>query len=107
MLPPGRDLAMAQLQAVDSVAFTVIADNITDSLSSVPMFVETEFARLARRRRGQWVLGGGCLCCAAHCLSCLVTVKSGDASRTLLFDTGPEEAVFAQNAARLGVDLAP
>jgi 7,8-dihydropterin-6-yl-methyl-4-(beta-D-ribofuranosyl)aminobenzene 5'-phosphate synthase len=98
---------MAQLQAVDSVAFTVIVDNITDSLSSVPMFVETEFAGLTRRRRGQWVLGGGCLCCAAHGLSCLVTVKRGDASRTLLFDTGPEEAVFAQNVSRLGLDLGP
>src|SRR5258708_21890519 len=98
---------MAQLAPVDGVTVEIIVDNVTDSLSSVPMFVETEFASLTRRRRGQWVIGGGCLCCAAHGLSCVVTVRRGDAVRTLLFDTGPEEAVFAQNVSRLGLDLGP
>jgi 7,8-dihydropterin-6-yl-methyl-4-(beta-D-ribofuranosyl)aminobenzene 5'-phosphate synthase len=98
---------MAQLAAVDSVEVQVIVDNVTDSLSSVPMFVETEFASLTRRRRGQWVMAGNCLCCAAHGLSCLITLRRGDATRTLLFDTGPEDQVFAQNAARLGLDLGP
>ncbi len=44
----------------------VIVDNVTDSLSSVPSFIETELGGLGRRRGGAWVLGGGCLCCAAH-----------------------------------------
>jgi 7,8-dihydropterin-6-yl-methyl-4-(beta-D-ribofuranosyl)aminobenzene 5'-phosphate synthase len=98
---------MDALQAVDSVAFTVLVDNVTDSLSSVPAFVETEFAGLTRRRHGNWVLGGSCLCCAAHGLSCLVTVQKGEQSRTLLFDSGPEDRTFEQNVSRLGVDLAP
>jgi 7,8-dihydropterin-6-yl-methyl-4-(beta-D-ribofuranosyl)aminobenzene 5'-phosphate synthase len=82
---------MTQLQAVDSAEVQILVDNVTDSLSSVPEFVETEFAGLRRRRQGQWVLGGGCLCCAAHGLSCLITVRQGGLAKTVL--------------SRLGVDL--
>lgn len=96
---------MVTLEAVDSAEVHVIVDNVTDSLSSVPSFVETEFAGLARRRHGHWVLGGSCLCCAAHGLSCLITVRQGSKTKTLLFDTGPEDRVFEQNVSRLGADL--
>ena len=92
---------------VDSVEIQILVDNATDSLSTVPDFVETEFAGLGRRRRGTWVLGGSCLCCAAHGLSCLITVREGPVKRTLLFDSGPEDRVFEQNVSRLGVDLGP
>jgi len=97
---------MKAVEAVDSVEFVILVDNVTDSLSSVPPFVETEFAGLTRRRRDGWVLGGSCLCCAAHGLSCLITVRRGSETRTLLFDTGPEDRTFEQNVSRLGVDLA-
>jgi len=97
---------MLTLAPIDSVDVHVLVDNVTDNLSSVPSFVETEFAALGRRRRGTWVLGGSCLCCAAHGLSCLITTHSGSVRRTLLFDTGPEDRVFEQNVSRLGADLA-
>jgi 7,8-dihydropterin-6-yl-methyl-4-(beta-D-ribofuranosyl)aminobenzene 5'-phosphate synthase len=58
-------------------------------------------------RRGVRVMGGKCLCCAAHGLSCLVTVSRGGERRTLLFDSGPEEYAFERNVTRLGADLAP
>jgi 7,8-dihydropterin-6-yl-methyl-4-(beta-D-ribofuranosyl)aminobenzene 5'-phosphate synthase len=96
---------MTELHAVDSAEVHVLVDNVTDSLSSVPSFVETEFAGLDRRRHGQWVLAGNCLCCAAHGLSCLITVRRGNEVKTLLFDTGPEDRTFEQNVSRLGVDL--
>ena len=96
---------MTPLHEVDSAEVHVLVDNVTDSLSSVPSFVETEFAGLGRRRQGHWVLGGSCLCCAAHGLSCLITVRKGDAAKTLLFDTGPEDRTFEQNVSRLGADL--
>jgi 7,8-dihydropterin-6-yl-methyl-4-(beta-D-ribofuranosyl)aminobenzene 5'-phosphate synthase len=98
---------MLKLDPIDSVDVHVLVDNVTDSLSSVPSFVETEFAALGRRRHGTWVLGGSCLCCAAHGLSCLITTRSGRVNRTLLFDTGPEDRVFEQNISRLGIELAP
>jgi 7,8-dihydropterin-6-yl-methyl-4-(beta-D-ribofuranosyl)aminobenzene 5'-phosphate synthase len=98
---------MTTLAAVESVDIHVLVDNVTDSLSSVPSFVETELAGLGRRRGAAWVLGGACLCCAAHGLSCLLTIRSGDEVHTVLFDTGPEDRVFEQNVSRLGVDLGP
>src|SRR4026208_970962 len=96
---------MIELEAVDSVEGQVPVDNGPGSLSAAPKFVETEFAGLTRRRGASWVLGGSCLCCAAHGLACLVTVRQGAERRTLLFDSGPEDRTFEQNVSRLGVDL--
>ncbi|MBV8187888.1 MAG: MBL fold metallo-hydrolase, partial [Alphaproteobacteria bacterium] len=98
---------MTSLLPVDSLDIQIIVDNVTDSLSSVPSFIETELGGLGRRRGSAWVLGGGCLCCAAHGLSCLLTLRIGDRTHTVLFDTGPEDGVFAQNVSRLGIDLGP
>lgn len=92
---------------VDGIEIQILVDNVTDSLSTVPEFVETEWAGLGRRRRGTWVLGGSCMCCAAHGLSCLIAIRHGSEKRTLLFDSGPEHSVFEQNVSRLGVDLGP
>lgn len=91
------------IKPVDSLEITVVVDNVTDSLSSTPKFVETEFA--GARRRGMKWLSGKCLCCAAHGLSCVITTRTGTRSHTLLFDTGPDEWVFERNAVRLGLDL--
>lgn len=91
------------MKPVDQLEITILVDNTTDSLSSNPDFVETEFAFL--RRHGMKWLSGKCLCCAAHGLSCLITVRTGDGARTLLFDTGPDEWVFERNVTRLGVGL--
>ena len=95
------------LEPVDSADVLILVDNVTDGLSTVPAFVETEIAGLDRRRGSVWVMGGNCLCCAAHGLACLVTLRVGDTTRTLLFDTGPEDGTFEQNVSRLGVDLGP
>ncbi|HZH05038.1 MAG TPA: MBL fold metallo-hydrolase [Lautropia sp.] len=91
------------MRAVDSAEVILLVDNATDSLSTGPAFVETEFTR--HLRRGMRWVSGKCLCCAAHGLSCLITTRSGPASRTLLFDSGPDEWVFERNVVRLGVDL--
>jgi 7,8-dihydropterin-6-yl-methyl-4-(beta-D-ribofuranosyl)aminobenzene 5'-phosphate synthase len=93
---------VSNLVAVDSVDIHVLVDNATDMLSTGPRFVETEMHRLTRRGMG-W--GAKCLCCAAHGLSCLVTVRRGAETRTMLFDTGPEEYAFERNVTRLALDL--
>jgi 7,8-dihydropterin-6-yl-methyl-4-(beta-D-ribofuranosyl)aminobenzene 5'-phosphate synthase len=98
-------MRMTALREVESVEVTILVDNVTDNLSSAPRFVETELA--AMTRRGINVLAGDCLCCAAHGLSCLVTVTASGTRRTLLFDAGPEADVFSRNVQRLGVDLSP
>lgn len=98
---------MTTLAVVDALDIQILVDNVTDSLSSVPSFIETEFAGLGRRRGAAWVLGGACLCCAAHGLSCLLTLRCDDRTHTVLFDSGPEDRTFEQNVSRLGVDLGP
>ncbi|HQR71857.1 MAG TPA: MBL fold metallo-hydrolase [Burkholderiaceae bacterium] len=94
---------MSILVEADQVEVLVLVDNVTDNLSSTPLFVENEWPRL--RRRGMRSLSGRCLCCAAHGLSCAITVRRGVHARTLLFDTGPDEAVFERNVERLGMDV--
>jgi 7,8-dihydropterin-6-yl-methyl-4-(beta-D-ribofuranosyl)aminobenzene 5'-phosphate synthase len=91
------------LEPVDRLEIHILVDNATDTLSSTPAFVETESARI--NRRGLRTMASKCLCCAAHGLSCLVTAHRGGKSRTVLFDTGPEEYAFERNVTRLGADL--
>ncbi len=91
------------MKAIDALEISILVDNLTDSLSSNPSFVETEWASLGHR--GAKLLSGKCLCCAAHGLSYLITARTGSGGRALLFDTGPDEWVFERNALRLGVDL--
>ncbi|HTC06932.1 MAG TPA: MBL fold metallo-hydrolase [Xanthobacteraceae bacterium] len=94
---------MAELKPVDRVEIHILVDNATDSLSSVPKHVETEFSYL--HRKGMRVLSGKCICCASHGLSCLITAHHGSANRTLLFDSGPEADTFERNTRQLGIDL--
>ncbi|MFO1329450.1 MAG: MBL fold metallo-hydrolase [Rubrivivax sp.] len=94
---------MLELVEADHVEVLVLVDNVTDNLSSVPDGVDTEGPRLWKRGLRQW--SGRCMCCAAHGLSCAITATRGDSSRTLLFDTGPDDWVFERNVDRLGFDM--
>ena len=94
---------MVEFLQVDRLEVQIIVDNATDGLSSTPGFVETEMA--GAWRRGMQRMSGKCLCCAAHGLSCLISVERAGRRRTLLFDSGPEDNVFQQNVERLGLDL--
>ncbi|HEY2929843.1 MBL fold metallo-hydrolase [Piscinibacter sp.] len=94
---------MLQLSEADRVEVIVLVDNVTDNLSLVPAYVETEMAR--QWKRGLRVWSGRCMCCAAHGLSCAITAWRGDTTHTLLFDTGPDVAVFERNVDRLGFDM--
>ncbi len=94
---------MSVIASVDRLDVHILVDNVTDGLSSVPSFAEGEMAY--HWRRGMTEMAGACLCCAAHGLSCLITVHQGHQSRTLLFDTGPDADVFARNVRLLKLDL--
>jgi 7,8-dihydropterin-6-yl-methyl-4-(beta-D-ribofuranosyl)aminobenzene 5'-phosphate synthase len=94
---------MLHLAEADRAEVLVLVDNTTDNLSSTPDYVENEMPRLWKRGLGRW--SGWCMCCAAHGLSCAVTVWRGDTAHTLLFDTGPDDTVFERNVDRLGFDL--
>jgi len=94
---------MLKLAPADRAEILILVDNVTDNLSSVPAYVETEMPRLWKR--GLKLLSGRCMCCAAHGLACAVTVWRGDTAHTLLFDTGPDDSVFGRNVERLGFDM--
>lgn len=94
---------MLQSAEVDRVEVLMLVDNVTDNLSSVPAYVETEMPRLWKRGLRIW--SGHCMCCAAHGLACAVTAWRGNTANTLLFDTGPDAGVFERNVDRLGFDL--
>jgi 7,8-dihydropterin-6-yl-methyl-4-(beta-D-ribofuranosyl)aminobenzene 5'-phosphate synthase len=96
---------MTTLKHVDSAEVHVLVEDVADPLSSVPAFVETEMAALFRRRGGTWVLSGSCICSAAHGLSLLITLHHGSTTKTLLFDSGPEDRILEQNVSRLAVDI--
>src|SRR5690349_13239136 len=91
------------MRSINGLDVLLIVDNLTDSLSSGPNFVQSEFA--GHWKRGMKLLSGRCLCCAAHGLSCLISAHNGSGSRSMLFDTGPDDWVFERNVVRLGVDL--
>jgi len=94
---------MLKLAQADRAEILILVDNVTDNLSSVPAYVETEMPRLWKR--GLKLLSGRCMCCAAHGLACAVTVWRGDTAHTLLFDTGPDDSVLGRNVERLGFDM--
>jgi 7,8-dihydropterin-6-yl-methyl-4-(beta-D-ribofuranosyl)aminobenzene 5'-phosphate synthase len=94
---------MLELAAADRVEVLVLVDNVTDTLSTVPGYVENELPRLWKRGLRLW--SGRCMCCAAHGLSCAITAWRSDTAHTLLFDTGPDDWVFDRNIERLGFDM--
>src|SRR6185503_10254005 len=82
----------------------ILVDNVTDMLSTVKPSSESELSGFFKR--GMRLIGGRCLCCAAHGFACLVTAWRNGSSHRVLFDTGPEPHVLLRNVGRLGVDLA-
>ncbi len=94
---------MASVTPVDRLDVHILVDNATDSLSSIPAHVESEWSYL--RRKGMRILSGKCICCANHGLSCLITAQRGAANHAALFDTGPEADAFERNTQRLEIDL--
>lgn len=95
--------SMLEVATADRVEILILVDNVTDFLSSSMAGVEGELSRFWRR--GGRFQAGNLLCCAAHGFSCAVTAWSGETSRTLLFDAGPDGAVLRDNAARLGFEM--
>lgn len=92
-----------RLAEAERVEITVLVDNITDSLSSVPAFVQREWPRI--QKAGMRLLSGGAICCANHGLGLVVTAFGPNGPRTMLFDAGPVDYAVENNGTRLGVDF--
>jgi len=95
---------MPHLRAVDRLVVDVALDNTSDSYSSKPAHVSAEFDNVTAA--GAKELSGTTLCCAQLGLALVLTAHVGHRRHTLLFDAGPEGAVFVRNCDNLGVTLA-
>lgn len=91
------------LQVVDSLEVHVLVDNALDILSTVPDCVTSELQN--HIKSGAREISGSCLCCAAWGLSLVIQTRTGDLTRSLLFDAGPEAYALERNASRLGFDF--
>ena len=93
------------LPEADEVAVTVMVDNFFDALLA-PAAGVTRAPRGAGRVAARQFADGEAVAGlrAEHGFSALVTVRSGNTSSTLLFDTGASPDALAVNVERLGVD---
>lgn len=101
---PPKERDTMKLHPVDQCDVTVLVDNVTDLLSSVPHNVTTHAHNLVKTGKVK-ELSGTCACCAHWGLSLSVRVKREDTSHELLFDSGPEGATVERNGDRLGIDF--
>ncbi len=111
LVQPG---AWAEPLELDELVLTVVVDNATDTLSSIPAGIPQlpEMAHLLDDGRSigsheghDMVAVFEQLCVACHGFSVLATGRRGEDTATVLFDVGPSGEVWLSNAARLGVDL--
>ena len=99
---------------LDELQLVVVADNETDTLSSIDNTEQhSEAAGLLGRLDPSFTIDGHAhtsifdhLCCACHGFSVLATARHGGRQRTVLFDVGPYGDIWLTNAERLGIDLA-
>jgi 7,8-dihydropterin-6-yl-methyl-4-(beta-D-ribofuranosyl)aminobenzene 5'-phosphate synthase len=104
----------ADAPALDDLTITIVVDNATDTLSSIPpgapQLPEMAYLLGSIPPIGQYdghdcVVGFDHLCVACHGFSALATARSGKRTATVLFDVGPYGDVWLANAERLAVDL--
>lgn len=94
---------MRQLQPVDKLIVEVALDNVSDSYSSKPSHVSPEFNNVIAA--GAKELSGSTLCCAQLGLALALTVSVAERRHKLLFDVGPEGALYLRNCHNLGIGL--
>jgi 7,8-dihydropterin-6-yl-methyl-4-(beta-D-ribofuranosyl)aminobenzene 5'-phosphate synthase len=94
---------MPVLQALDRLVVDVLVDNISDSYSSKPSHVCSEFTNVIDA--GAEEISGATLCCAQLGFSLMLTGHAGGKHHKLLFDAGPEGSIFLRNCKSLGVSL--
>jgi 7,8-dihydropterin-6-yl-methyl-4-(beta-D-ribofuranosyl)aminobenzene 5'-phosphate synthase len=99
---PDRDRAPG-LRPLDSLVVDVVTDDVSDTYVSKTLFAVSEFSNVILA--GAKVISGEALLCANLGLGLRLVSRAGNARRTLLFDTGPEGAIFIRNCANLGIAL--
>jgi 7,8-dihydropterin-6-yl-methyl-4-(beta-D-ribofuranosyl)aminobenzene 5'-phosphate synthase len=98
----GKDAA-AGLNMLDSLNVDVLTDDVSDNYVSKTLFAVSEFSNVVLG--GANVISGEALLCANLGFGLRLVSNIGGEQHTLLFDTGPEGAIFLRNCANLGIRL--
>ena len=80
------------LKPVDSLVVDVITDDVSDAYVSKTLFAVSEFTNVVLA--GAKVISGETLLCANLGLGLRLVSEAGGVRHTLLFDTGPQGAIF-------------
>lgn len=92
---------MTSLIRLDSLSVDVISDNVSDTYVSKPPFAQAEFANIVGA--GAKLISGQNLLVANLGYGLRLTSTAGSVEHVMLFDTGPEGAVYLRNCDNLGV----
>ena len=95
--------AAAGLDTLDSLSVDVLTDDVSDNYVSKTLFAVSEFSNVVLG--GATVISGEALLCANLGFGLRLVFDRGGKRHTLLFDTGPEGAIFVRNCANLGIRL--
>ncbi len=91
------------LVPLDSLTVDVLSDNVSDTYVSKTPFARAELANVVSA--GAAVISGQNLLVANLGYGLRLTSTAGSAEHVMLFDTGPEGAMFMRNCANLGIGL--
>jgi 7,8-dihydropterin-6-yl-methyl-4-(beta-D-ribofuranosyl)aminobenzene 5'-phosphate synthase len=91
------------LNTLDSLSVDVLTDDVSDNYVSKTLFAVSEFANVVLG--GASVISGEALLCANLGFGLRLVSKIGGKRHTMLFDTGPEGAIFIRNCTHLGIRL--
>src|SRR5262249_26343239 len=96
----GRALAN-DLGTLDSLSVAVLTDDVSDNYVSKTPFAVSEFSNVVRGGAG--VISGEALLCANLGYGLRLVSNAGGTRHTMLFDTGPEAAIYLRNCTNLGI----
>jgi 7,8-dihydropterin-6-yl-methyl-4-(beta-D-ribofuranosyl)aminobenzene 5'-phosphate synthase len=94
---------MIDLATLDSLSVAVLTDDVSDNYVSKTPFAVSEFSNVVRS--GARVISGEALLCANLGFGLRLVSSLGGTRHTMLFDTGPESAIFIRNCTALGIGL--
>jgi 7,8-dihydropterin-6-yl-methyl-4-(beta-D-ribofuranosyl)aminobenzene 5'-phosphate synthase len=93
----------SSLNPVDLLTADVLTDDVSDNYVSKTLFAVSEFANVVRA--GAKALSGETLLCGNLGYGLRLVSQIGKVRHNLLFDTGPEGAIFIRNCANLGIPM--
>ena len=89
-----------RLATLDALGVAVLTDDVSDNYVSKTPFAVSEFSNVVRG--GVSVISGEALLCANLGFGLKLVSSVGGERHTMLFDTGPEGAIFIRNGTALG-----